>query len=145
MPGSRKLCDLYSGPCDERPPLLRSLGGLSWGCGLRSGCKMYKKYYLVRTRGGHIRQVGLTTGGLLSQGPLYMYLPQIQFKLCEVVIPLSFIPNTTYIVLLTWIMSLWLAVLTWADGSGVYKQQIAHLICNSLSFFDRTCLFATFL
>ena len=55
---------MYSGPCDERPPLLQSMGGLSWGCGLLSGCKMYKKYYLVRTRGGHIRQVSLSLGGL---------------------------------------------------------------------------------
>ena len=62
----------YSGPCDQRPPLLRSLDGLSWGCGLIPGCKMHKKYYLVQKRGGHIRQVGLTTGGLSSQGPLYM-------------------------------------------------------------------------
>ena len=34
---------------------------------------MYEKYYLVRTRGGHIRQVSLILGGLSSQGPLYMY------------------------------------------------------------------------
>ena len=69
--GLHQGASVYSGPCDERPPLLRSLGGLSWGCGLISGCKMYKKYYLMRTRGGHIRQVGLILGGLLSQGPLY--------------------------------------------------------------------------
>ena len=61
---------IYSGPCDERPPLLRSPGGLSWGCGLILGCKIYKKYHLVWTRGGHIRQDSLTTGGLSSQGPL---------------------------------------------------------------------------
>ena len=63
----------YSGLCDERPPLLRSQSGLSWGCGLIPGCKMYKKYYLVRTRSGHIRQVGLSLGGLSSQGPLYLH------------------------------------------------------------------------
>ena len=43
---------------------------VSRGYGLILGCKMNKKYYLVRTRGGHIRHVGLTTGDLSSQGPL---------------------------------------------------------------------------
>ena len=36
------------------------------------GAKCTKKYYLVQTRGGHIRQVRLTIGGLSSQGPLYL-------------------------------------------------------------------------
>ena len=61
----------YSGPCNKRPSLLRSLGGLLWRYGVMSGCKMYKKYYLVRTKGFDIRQVGLIIGGLSSQGPLY--------------------------------------------------------------------------
>ena len=30
----------YNGPCDQRPSLLRSLGGLSCGCGLISDWKM---------------------------------------------------------------------------------------------------------
>ena len=29
--------------------------------------------------GGHIRQVGITTGGLLSQGPLYIYIQWGQY------------------------------------------------------------------
>ena len=44
-----------------------------WLCANGMGFKIYKKYYLVRIRGGHIRQVGLTTGGLSSQGPLYFH------------------------------------------------------------------------
>ena len=42
--------------------------------GVRShiGVQNVQKYYLVWIRGGHIRQVGLTTGGLSSQGPLYI-------------------------------------------------------------------------
>ena len=63
----------YSGPCDERPPLLRSQDGLSWGCGLISGCIIYSKYHLGRTRGGHIRQVDLILGDLSSKGLLYIF------------------------------------------------------------------------
>ena len=69
----------YSGPCNGRPPLLRSLGGLWWGYSVMSRCKMYQKYYFVRIRGGHIRHVGLSTGGLSSQGPLYV---TVQFYRC---------------------------------------------------------------
>ena len=32
----------YSGPCDEKPPLLRSKSGLLWGCGLNWGAKCTK-------------------------------------------------------------------------------------------------------
>ena len=56
------------------PPLLWSHSGLSWGCGLILGCKMYKKYYLLHKRGGHIWQVGLTIGGPSSQEPLYIFI-----------------------------------------------------------------------
>ena len=44
----------------------RSQGDLSWGCSLILGCKIYEKYYLVRTRGGQIRQVDIKTGHLSS-------------------------------------------------------------------------------
>ena len=70
-PSQQNWFRLYSGPCDERPPLLRSQDGLSWGCGLISGRKMYTKYYLVRTR------------GLSSQGPLYIYLGHIQGRIIQ--------------------------------------------------------------
>jgi len=63
----------YSDPCIVRPPLLQAWGGLSWGCGLILGCILYWKYYLERKEGGHIRQVGLTTGGFTTQGSLYIY------------------------------------------------------------------------
>ena len=62
--------NMFSGPCKQRQPILQSQGGLLWGCGLILGCKMYTKYYLVKTSCGHIREVSLISGVLSSQGPL---------------------------------------------------------------------------
>ena len=38
---TKSVINMYSGPCDKRPPLLRSQSGLSLGCDLILGCKMY--------------------------------------------------------------------------------------------------------
>ena len=54
---------LHSGSYDERLLLLQSQGGLLWGHSLILRCKMYTKYYLGRTRGGRIRQIGFISGG----------------------------------------------------------------------------------
>ena len=58
-----------------------SRGGAVWYW----GAKCTKKCYLVQTRGGNIRQVGLTLGGLSSQGPLYLaigYEPMMAIAEC---------------------------------------------------------------
>ena len=76
----------YSGPCIVRPPLLHAWSCLSWGCGLISGCIWYWKYYLERKEVGLIRQVGLTTWGLTTQGPLYRprgQCKQIRWTQCD--------------------------------------------------------------
>ena len=49
----------------------QSQRGFSSGERSDIGVQKDKKYYLVRVKGSHIRHVGLISGGLSSQEPLY--------------------------------------------------------------------------